>query len=430
MTFPIGLSYLGTYLIKHGIDVTIFDMNVYPEPYISLNKILNKNFTLIGISLRNLDQYIPVYSPTNYLKYIYNQGYLNELENLINIIKNKKPGTPLVLGGAGFTILAKELMNRYKDIDFGAIGESEITLLGLTKNIGNPEKVKGVYYRKGNNLFLTGKPNKIKNIDFIPKKNIKGLPNLKTYDSIGVQSKRGCIYNCIYCVEPYIQEGQLLLRNINSVIEELKELKKKGISKIVFADCVVNSPIKHFELLCKAIISNDLKIKWRGYFRFENLNKDLIKLAIKSGCNNFIFSPDSDSRKIRKLLGTNIKNEKIIDTIHCISKYDENADLTLCFLLNSPGENTKTLLKTFLLIYELKKINPKINMDFSSIRIYPHTILYNKTCKLENKDMLKSIYYNPFPLKLFVVPFIIIYYLFKNKFQILILKYLITKRKK
>jgi len=422
--FPLGLSYLGTYLIKNNIGVTIFDMNIYANPLKQLKKILDNNFTLIGVSLRNLDLYPPFYGPRNYLKYIRNECYLNELERLINFIKAKKPDTKLVLGGAGFTILAKELMNKYKKIDFGVVGQSEIILTELIKNIENPEKVKGIYYRRSNNLFFTGKGEKIKNMDFIPKKDIKGLTNLKSYDSVGVQTKRGCNHNCVYCTEPYIQEGPLILRNIKSVIKEVREIKNKyGISKIVFADCVINYPVKHFKLLCRAMSDNNLRIRWRGYFRLDHLNKDLVKLAVKSGCDEFVFSPDCGSEKIRKRLGISLKNKIIIENIKELSNYKERVNVNISFFLNSPGETITNLIETFLLAFKLKKMCKRINFDFSVIRIYPNTIIYNQLKEVKKKNMLKSIFYNPLPLKLFIIPFLVGYYFLKNGFQIHIFKY-------
>lgn len=428
-TFPLGLSYLGTYLTKHNIDVTIFDMNLYQNPFKKLKKLLDKNFTLIGISLRNLDLYTPVYGPRNYLKYIRKNANLNELERLINFSKAKKPKTKLVIGGAGFTILAKELMDKYKNMDFGIVGQSEIILTELMKNIENPEKVKGIYYRRGNKVFYTGKGENIKNIDFIPEKNIKRFGDLKIYDSkiydsVGVQTKRGCTFKCAHCVEPYIQEGPLILRDIGSVIKEVREIKNNhGISNIMFTDSVVNYPVKHFKQLCKAIINNNMKIKWRGYFRFEHLNKDLVKLAVKSGCDGFVFSPESGSEKIRKRLGINLENERIISIIKELKKYNGNINVFMSFFLNSPGETIATLIKTLFLAFKLKRINNKIDTDFSIIRIYPNTLIYDQLNAIKNKNILKPFLYNPFPLKLFTVPFLVSYYFLKNGFQTPILDY-------
>ncbi len=113
---PIGLEFLASALEKHGYEVDILDLCFTPSPVKKLDNFLEKEMCdIIGFSIRNIDSCI----------YFNNVFFLPEFKILIDCIK--KHDIPVILGGAGFSAMAHEIMD-YLQVDYGIIGPGEIAL--------------------------------------------------------------------------------------------------------------------------------------------------------------------------------------------------------------------------------------------------------------------------------------------------------------
>ena len=124
LAFPLGLAYLSSCLDDHQIK--ILDLNLYQNPYNELvTKLAEFSPDIIGISLRNID---------NQTRISLNYFYL-EFKKTIRAIKKQAPDTPLVVGGAGFSMFAQKIMNRNSEIDFGVFQEGEESFSELLENV-------------------------------------------------------------------------------------------------------------------------------------------------------------------------------------------------------------------------------------------------------------------------------------------------------
>jgi radical SAM superfamily enzyme YgiQ (UPF0313 family) len=127
--FPVGLAIIGTYLEKYGHTVEILDTNIFDNPFSKLKRRLKKeDFDVVGVSLRNI-----------WVRRVKSNLPVEIFGKTIKIIKNYST-VPIVVGGSGFTLFAKELMEKFNEIDFGIVGEGEETFLDLLKNLKKTKK--------------------------------------------------------------------------------------------------------------------------------------------------------------------------------------------------------------------------------------------------------------------------------------------------
>ena len=126
--YPIGLSYLHSYLYKRLIDfeIRIFDFNFY-----TLNDfheyLLDFKPDYTGLSLRNIDD---VDSTT---KTWFINGYIDIVEEI-----KKNINTRLIIGGSAFSIFPLELFKLFEP-EFGIYGEGEESLYHLIQCLENKE---------------------------------------------------------------------------------------------------------------------------------------------------------------------------------------------------------------------------------------------------------------------------------------------------
>src|SRR5271169_2238864 len=106
--FPMGLACLAGCLTDH--ELRVLDLNLYEQPFNVLeNTLADFKPDVIGISLRNIDNVIR-------LRLI---SFYEDYEYTVKKIKEISPNSALVAGGPGFSMFARDIMERNPDIDYG-----------------------------------------------------------------------------------------------------------------------------------------------------------------------------------------------------------------------------------------------------------------------------------------------------------------------
>ena len=309
--FPLGLAYIAAALTDH--EVTCFDINISKNGFNDLEKhIYESDPEVIGISLRNIDT-VQSWDIRSFWSFF------------IQTVKNARrysPNALIIVGGAGFSLFAPEIMNEVSEIDFGILLEGEHSFPELLNKLSKPEAVKGIYYREDQQVKFTGYRELL---DFksipIPRRD---LFDLSRYKRIGIQTKRGCANKCIYCTYPFLTGTRLRKRSPISVADEIEQiLDVYNKREIFFADNIFNWPSDHAKAICQEIINRKLDIEWTAYFTEKGFDEDFLKIVIQSGCVNFTFSPDGFNDFSLKIIRKGIGQKQIKRTYSLLSEYPE-----------------------------------------------------------------------------------------------------------
>jgi len=367
--FPLGLSCLASSIKGHNLK--IFDPNVSEDYIVELSDILGKyRPNLVGISLRNIDS-------TNKSKVVFYYGYLKET---IDVIK-ADPGRniKIVIGGSGFSMFANEIMQNESRIDYGVFLEGESTFTELLEHFDQPKTVRGIYYRENGKLVFTGPRNQVDlNTIAIPDRKIFPMESyFDIPDAIGVETKRGCTFGCIYCVYGFLNGKNLRLKEPLKVVDEIESLKvDMKVKNFTFVDSVFNFPLSHAESICKEIIKRGLDVSWSAWFHENYLDEEFVDLVRNAGCKKIILSPDGFSDDILSRLGKTIKKKDILRVFDMLKDVD-GIETCYNFFKNPPGQNFFTFLRLMKFYFKAKiSMKDKVHFEFNSIRIEPYTKLY------------------------------------------------------
>jgi anaerobic magnesium-protoporphyrin IX monomethyl ester cyclase len=321
------------------------------------------------------------------------------------LIHRHVPDIPLIVGGSAFSLYAEELMNRLPEIDVGVFGEGEVAFSELLENLSNPGRVKDIFFRKNGRLTFTGK-REWTPFDGVPSPR-RDLVNIQKYTvdptSIGVQTKRGCVLQCIHCSDTYLMGKQLRLRPPEKVVDEIESLVSNwNIKEIMFADQVFNIPLNHALDICREIKKRKLPIRWTAWFNEKFITDELLTLAKEAGCTMVSFCPDSVSDDVLKNLKKNI-TAKDLERAYLTARRFQ-LPISFNFMINGPGESIASIIKLGLFLlrakYRLKGLLKLHGLFVVPMRIYPHTDLHKLALKEgiidENDDyLLEARFYNP-----------------------------------
>lgn len=366
--FPLAFSCLRPGLNGHSVKV--FDINVSKRPFEELKELVSSfHPEVIGISLRNIDS-------TNKRKVVFYYEYVKKAIDTIKTCSDAK----IVVGGSGFSMFAREIMEDESRIDLGVYLEGETVFPELLDNINTPEKIKSVYYRKNGEIMFSGSRElcdlsrlHLPNVSVLPSKDYK-----KHRDSIGVETKRGCSLNCIYCIYPFLNGKKYRLRKPDKIVEEIEILvKTEGVTHFMFVDSVFNIPLYHAEDICREIVRRKVKIKWSAWFNERNLTREFLDLIKEAGCDSVMLSPDGCSDDVLKKLGKNLTRKDIVNAYDLLKEVD-GLEISYNFFKNPPGQNMCNLILMVVFFIKAKmKLGKRVHFEFNSLRIEPHTRLYD-----------------------------------------------------
>ena len=391
LVFPLGLSYIASQ-VKEKHELHCWDPNVSENPMRELPRIIAKiNPDIVGVSLRNIDSVFSFNKRSYYFPFV----------SMLRVIRELAPSCKLVVGGTGFSIFAEEIMNKNPAVDFGLVSEGECSFAELLENIDHPERVKNLFIRTGGKLIFTGK-REWASFDRlpIPSRDLFDIEKYKKYPySVGVQSKRGCVFGCVFCSSRLIWGCSLRLRPPEKVADEIEMLANDfGVQSFSFAESVFNFPLPYSRKLCSEINKRKLDIKWTAAFNPAFINRPFVEEAVKAGCDLFSFSPDGASNNSMRLLGKDFNVDSVEKTIALAKKID-GFNVGYSFLYDLPDYNGEHILGLLRLVTKMaSSLGSKLRfLSFSKMRIFPHTLLYKTALdhgKIETQtDLLFPTYY-------------------------------------
>ena len=85
---------------------------------------------------------------------------------------------------------------------------------------------------------------------------------------VGVQTKRGCPFQCIYCVYPQLEGRRYRLRSPEAVVEEIENVAVRSkVRHFFFVDSVFNDPREHALAICRELGRRRLPVRWSAYLQ-------------------------------------------------------------------------------------------------------------------------------------------------------------------
>ena len=308
---PIGLEYLTGSLRRSGHRVDVLDLCFEKNPKERLVRVLNQdNYDYVGITIRNIDTSL----------YFNNEFFLPAIKELVQVIKEK--GLKVVLGGAGFSAMPKHILG-YMNADYGVEGPGEIAFPRLLRDVDNGITRKTLYDGHELGIDIHATHTRGCYIDYSSYFQTGGVG--------GIQTQSGCNGNCPYCLEA---GKKVWFREITSIIEELRMMVDDGYDTFHLCDSEFNNDLDYCIAFLKALINEDLPMKWALYMKPSPSSKKLFQLLQNSGAYLVTLTVDTFER-IQKMNGYNY--DLLADIIDWCNEF--GIKLAIDLLTGFPGEN-------------------------------------------------------------------------------------------
>ena len=306
----------------------------------------------------------------------------NDLKTF-GIVKRLNKKTKTVTFGPHSTELVSETFSECEGLDYIIRGEPELTFEALVKHAFGEKislsSVDGLAYRAGGKIRINKDRKFIKDLDSLPLPRHDLLPIKKylfPFMSEGftfVVGSRGCPFPCTFCRQPIMWKGQIRSRSPESLIEEMKLLRRLGIKEFLFSTDTFTVDKQIVMKFCELMIREGLNdIRWACNSRVDTIDREMAEAMKKAGCWMMALGLESGSNKILKLAkkGTTVKqNKEIVKMLD-----DVGIKIYGYFIIGLLGETKKTIRQTI----ELAKELPVTFAIFHVASPYPGTVFYKQ----------------------------------------------------
>jgi len=392
---PDWLGYIATFLRKKEVSVLVIDANAENlTPDETAQRVVDLNPVLTAMVVYG-------HQPSA------STQVMPSARAICTSIKKRSPTLKILMVGGHVASLPKRTLEE-ENTDFVCDGEGPYTTLELLQclksNQGDYKKVRGLWYRDGNEIVSNPPAPLVTNLDeempglaydLLPMNlyrahNWHCFGNLPRQPYASLYTTLGCPYKCTFCcIQSPFKSGEKVLGmqpNINSyrfwspqeIIRQIDILVNQyGIRNLRFSDEMFVLNMKHVNAIADLIIERKYDLNIWVYARVDIGHDDpkTTEKLKRAGFNWFCFGIESANAKVRDDVQKGFTQDKIIAAVKKVRSKGINVIGNYMFGL--PEDNLETMQETFDLATEL-------NCEFASfytIMIYPGSQLYKEALK-------------------------------------------------
>jgi len=369
---PNGLAAVAASLEHAGHDVRLLDLCFARSPVIAARDAAAEfKPDVVGVSVRNIDNSDAVAL----------QHYTPEAAAVVNALRAASPpGSRLIAGGAAFGVAPQALFTEL-GVDYAVAGDGERASVALVTALaggGEPGAIPGLVRRDGKEITFTP-PGEDADLDSLPAPSLARWVNLKRYQRHGatvpVQTKRGCVYRCVYCTYRNVEGFGYRTRSPALVADEIAELRRDaGVRHVDFVDSTFNSPPGHAIEVCEEIERRRLGVQLdTTNFTPATAPRELLSAMRAAGFRTLGITVESASDAVLARLEKGFTAAKARE----VAERVERAGMRTLwiFLVGGPGETATTLEETLSFAAWRLGRGDAVYLTVG-LRIYPGTTLH------------------------------------------------------
>jgi radical SAM superfamily enzyme YgiQ (UPF0313 family) len=368
---PNGVACVASALDAAGYDVRVADLCFARDPHAAVRAAAAAfHPDVVGVSVRNIDN----------SDLVALQHYTPEAAGMLRTLRDAAPHARVIAGGAAFGVAPASLFDEL-GVDFAVAGDGERATTALIDALAadrSPCDIPGLVHRDGTTTIVTP-PSGDANVDAFPSARLNRWLDLPAYERHGgtvpVQTKRGCVFKCIYCTYLNVEGWGYRLRDPEHVVDEMAELRRDAnVRRFEFVDSTFNAPPRHAAAICEAITRRNLRVHLdTTNFTPASVPPYLLGAMRAAGFRWLGITAESASDPVLQRLDKGFDAASVRDVAEQVER--AGIGVLWIFLVGGPGETMKTLNET-LRFAEWRLGRGDAVYLTVGLRVYPGTTLH------------------------------------------------------
>ena len=273
-----------------------------------------------------------------------------------------------------------------------SLGEGEETAVDIADWIagrGLLDDIPGIAFRQNGSPHCTAPRRRVRDVDELPRPAWHLFP-LENYlangyghgvnrgRSMPMLATRGCPYQCTFCSSPDMWTTRYYVRSAAAVVDEISDyVERYQIANVDFEDLTA----LHQARLDPRLLRRDRAPRPAHHLSaaqrhtFGGARRRGTVGAVRSGCRNLTYAPESGSRRTLQRIKKKVHPERVLESMRVAKKLGVNIKANL--MIGFPDETRRDLLDTVIFGLEAAWIGVD-DIPLFPFSPYPGTALYEE----------------------------------------------------
>jgi radical SAM superfamily enzyme YgiQ (UPF0313 family) len=339
---PNGVACVASALEAAGHTVRVEDLCFARDPHAAARRAVRQaRPDVIGVGIRNIDN----------SDFVALRHYTPEAADILETLRAAAPRARVMAGGAAFGVAPESLLEALQ-LEYAVAGDGERATVALVDAMAagrDPGGIPGLVRRIDGRARLSP-PGGGADLDALPPSHQSRWLDLRRYERHGgtvpIQTKRGCVFKCVYCTYLNVEGWGYRLRDPEGVVDEMEALhRNEGVRHFEFVDSTFNAPSRHATAVCEAIVRRGLRVHLdTTNFTPANAPPELLAAMRRAGFRWLGITAESASDSVLARLQKGFD----ADQVRTVARDVEAAGIGVLwiFLVGGPGETAETLEET------------------------------------------------------------------------------------
>jgi len=318
VTAPLGILLLGALIEQEGYQPHVVDLNLRNkqgriDPARSIRSQMIRFFPKDSAEIDAIG--ITTWS--------YNFDVTMEL---VEEIKKRHKGVPVILGGPHVTFVDQETMQAFDSVDYVLRGEGDYGFTQLLRALDDgapPEAlaaIPGLTWRDPEGeLVQNPMGGVVEDLDALPYPALHLIDPqeyLAIYPMLYIEAGRGCPYNCNFCSTSHMFQRKYRVKSAKRLVDEIEwTVEQTGHStfELLHDNLVANK--SYVKQLCDEIRERNIDVAWSCTSRTDNMTEEIAEDMFLAGCTDVFFGIETLSAERQQWTGKRLKPPKIEEAI-------------------------------------------------------------------------------------------------------------------
>lgn len=355
---PLGLAYIASALRDAGFTVSAVDFNVS------------------GLNVRRVDSILALDRPGILGISTTTETYPQALA-IARHVKERSPGTCVVMGGAHPTILPDVVLAE-EAVDFVVVGAGERTLVELAEHLLREPRdlagIRGLGYAEDGVIHINERA-ELPHPDELPRPARELFPTEFYHDKWNVLTATGsCPYRCPFCSASSLWQGRRRMRSPESITAELSDLWRfHGVDQVFFTDDIFTLNRRWLDELLETFGALEHPVQWGCATRVDLVDPELIARMASAGCTGIQFGVESGSQTILDSV-KGIEKRQVLEAVR--ASVAAGIDAVCSFMVPFPDDTAETLAESLEFMREVYQAGARIYLSYTCP--YPGTMFFER----------------------------------------------------
>lgn len=269
------------------------------------------------------------------------------IAKIVAFARKAAPSVPVILGGAG--VINNPAVRKTADITVWYEGEETMAdLVRALRGRSAIDSVAGISYVRRGKERMTRERQPIRDLGTIPVPAWDRLAQkAKSERYLPIESSRGCIGSCSFCLERQYWPG-VRLYPVGRVIRELeKSIAAFGVRHYYFQDSNISNKRSYLAELCDEMRSRKLGIFWSCESRIDTVSKESIDRMYDAGCRAVTFGMESADPVVLRNMNKGLHARKL-DEFAALVRHIRRRGMVanINIIIGFPGEDRASIART------------------------------------------------------------------------------------